>query len=208
MKKSTSRVWLGIRLTVSICFLKENVKCKKTIQNWKPTRCRAPSVVRYQADGVNLAVNRAAAHSQGHTSSPIPPSLPSLPSLQAGFSEGKGGRREGVMDGRADGSAWHRFVTSSHQLLHPSSSSVKRFQSGKDSLQSGAPLPKDGTQNRSFNKKWGRQFLVFRWGGTLGLIQLTMELSRLRCKRLSWNLLTPLFRIWSQPVGLQVFTLF
>ena len=132
---------------------------------------------------------------------PIPPSLPPL---QAGFSEGKGGRREGVMDGRADGSAWHRFVTSSHQLLHPSSSSVKRFQSGKDSLQSGAPLPKDGTQNRSLNKKWGRQFLVFRWGGTLGLMQLTMELSRLRCKRLSWNL----FQIWSQPVGLQVFSFF
>ena len=164
MKKSTSRVWLGIRLTISICFLKENVKCKKTIQNWKPTRCRAPSEAWYQADGVNLAVNRAAAHSQGHTSSPHP----SPPPLQAGFSEGKGGRREGLMDGRADGSAWHRFVTSSHQLLH-SSSSVKRFQSGKDSLQSGAPLPKDGTQNRSLNKKWGKQFLVFSWGGTLGL---------------------------------------
>ena len=164
MKKSTSRVWLGIRLMVSICFLKENVKCKKTIQNWKPTRCRAPSEAWYQADGVNLAVNRAAAHSQGHTSSPHP----SLPPLQAGFSEGKGGRREGLMDGRADGSAWHRFVTSSHQLLHPSSSSVKRFQSGKDSLQSGAPLPKDGTQNWSLNKKWGKQFLVFSWDGTLG----------------------------------------
>ena len=99
MKKSTSRVWLGIRLTVSICFLKENVKCKKTIQNWKPTRCRAPSEAWYQADGVNLAVNRAAAHSQGHTSSPIPPSLPCKQDFQrAKEGGGRGWWMGGLMD--------------------------------------------------------------------------------------------------------------